>query len=182
MEGGGKSFDSESLIEQRKRAIYNVFGCGHLLLGEKGGGSYNLHEGMTNNLYFYIERTTAMIEEVLNKDLVRQLFRLNEWDLTIDQIPKIKAGDITPISLEEKGKYINRVARMLPATPYVVNMLLKDLGIQDRIEEDASADDIREMLFTFEDPSKVGISEGSSGEGDSQQGGSQSDTNSENKA
>ena len=97
-------------------------------------------------------------------------------------IPVYQHGEVQPISLDEKGKYINRVARLLPAVPDVVNELLSDMGIDYRVKEDATEDDIREMLFTFVDESRVGEGDGSSGTGSSQDGGGSSDTNSENAA
>ena len=181
VEGGGKSFDVEALVEQRKKAIYNSFGAANLITGDSSGGSYNLISGQNTIHSHYVERDIAIIEEVWNTDIIPQLFRLNEWDLSYDQVPKLVAGDIEPVSLEEDGKYFNRVMRSLPAVPDVVNHLLAKQKIPYRVPEGTTPEEIRAMLFDFQEESKVGTGEGSSGQGSSQSSGSQSDTNSENK-
>ena len=70
--------------------------------------------------------------------------------------------------------------RALPAHPDVVNHLLEVQGIAYRVPEETTAEEIREMLFDFQEESKTGTGEGSSGQGSSTQG--NSDTNSENTA
>lgn len=181
VEGGGKAFDVEALVEQRKRAIYNSFGAANLITGDSNGGSYNLITGQNTIHSHYVERDISVIEEAWNHDIIKQLFRLNEWELDHDQYPRLVAGDIEPVSLEEDGKYFNRVMRSLPAVPEVVNHLLSKQNIKYRIPDGTSPNEIREMLFDFQEESKVGVGEGTSGQGSSQSSGSQSDTNSENK-
>ena len=181
VEGGGKAFNTTEIIEQRKKAIYNAFGAANLLAGDGSGGSYNLMEGQNTIHAHYVERDISVIEETWNTDIIPQLFRLNEWGLSLEDFPKIVAGDIEPVSLDEAGKFFNRVMRSLPAVPEVVNHLLELQKIPYKIPAGTSPKDIREMLFDFQEESKVGGGEGSSGTGGSQNGG-QSDNNSENTA
>lgn len=179
VEGGGKSFNLVEILEQSKKAIYNAFGAANLLAGETSGGSYNQLEGQ-NSLHAYtVERNVNLIEEVWNKDIWPQLFRLNEWDLSPEDMPKFKAGEITQVSLAEAGQFFNRVMRALPAVPEVVNHLLDLQGIDYQVDPNATPTEIREMLFAFEEESKVGTGEGSSGSGSDQQ--KNSDSNTENK-
>lgn len=182
VDGSSKMFDLVEIIEQKKKAIYTVLGASHLITGESGsGGSYNLLEGKADQAAHLAERDSIIIDEMWNKKVIPLILKLNGFTNELpSDIPVYQHGEVQPISLDEKGKYINRVARLLPAVPDVVNELLSDMGIDYRVKEDATEDEIREMLFTFEDPSKVGVSEGHSGQGQSQQGGSSSDTNSEN--
>lgn len=178
--GTNKNFDLVAIIEQKKKNIFLALGVTHLITGENGGSSYNLHEGKASVAAHYAERDNNIIDEMWNKHIIPLLLRLNNFKEKVSDIPVFKHGEVQPVSLDEKGKYINRVARMLPAVPDVVNTLLKDIGCDYRVPEDATADDLREMLFTFEDPSKVGTGDGSSGSGSTQSGGAASDTNNEN--
>lgn len=182
VDGSSKMFDLVEIIEQKKKAIYTVLGASHLITGESGsGGSYNLLEGKADQAAHLAERDSIIIDEMWNKKVIPLILKLNGFTNELpSDIPVYQHGEVQPISLDEKGKYINRVARLLPAVPDVVNELLSDMGIDYRVKEDATEDDIREMLFTFEDVSKVGEGEGSSGTGSSQDGGGSSDTNSEN--
>ncbi len=178
VDGGGKNFDLTAMIEQRKKAIYNCFGAANLITGESGG-SYNLIEGQNSIHAFYVERDISVILEGFNKDIIPQLFRLNGWKLTPEQMPKLCAGEIQPVTLSEFGQYVNRVGRFIPAKPDIGNAILERMGIDYRIPDNVTPDEYREMLFTYEEPQKNAQGEGSSGTGDSQDG-AQSDQNTEN--
>jgi hypothetical protein len=179
IEGSGKNFAIEEIIEQKKRAIYNVLSSQHLITGENGGGSMNLHEGQSSMAALISDRDNMIVDEMWNKQVFPLLLRINGYtDLSYDEIPYWEHGPVQPISYDEKGKYINRVARLLPAVPDVVNNLLEDLNVDYRVPENATTDDIRSMMFTFEDPSKVGTGEGSGGQGNNTQ--INSDTNANN--
>ena len=59
-------------------------------------------------------------------------------------------------------------------------MLLEELGIDDRIPDEYTPDQVRELLFNFQEPSKVGAANGgTSGTGTKPQ--DNSDQNTENK-
>lgn len=183
VEGGSKTFDVVALVEQRRKAIFNCFSCQNMISGENGGGSYNLLEGQTSLQAHAVELDNMVVDEMWNKQIFPQLLKLNSIKLTDpDNMPVWKSGDIQEVSIDEYGKYVNRVARLLPAHADVVNAIMAKMKINHRLSHDTSPEDIRKMLFTFEEPSKVGSGEGSSGTGDSQNGGGGSDTNSENKA
>ena len=181
IEGTGKNFDVVELIEQRKKAIYNCFGAANLITGENGG-SYNLIEGQNGIHAHYIERDVSVIEEGLNNDVIPQLFRMNEWKLDHTQIPKIKAGEIEPISADESGKFIQRVASvgMMPIVPETVNYFLKTAGVPYQVPQDMSTEELKEIMSNY--VSNSGEGEGTSGTGNSQSGGIGSTTNSDNKA
>lgn len=181
IEGSGKNFDVVELIEQRKKAIYNCFGAANLITGETGG-SYNLIEGQNGIHAHYIERDISVIEEGLNKDVIPQLFRLNGWKLPHNKLPKIKAGEIEPLSADESGKFIQRVASvgMMPLVPETVNYFLKTAGVPYQVPQDMSTDDLREIMTNYISNSGEGF--GTSGTGSSQNGGASSATNSDNKA
>lgn len=183
IDGRNGSFDVVELVEQRKRSIFNVFSCQNMISGENGGGSYNLLEGQTSIQAHAVELDNMVVDDMLNRQVFRKLLLLNNLVPEDESdIPVWKSGEVQELSMDEYGKYINRVARMLPAHADVVNAILAKMKVNHRLSNDASPDDIREMLFTFEDPSKVGVGEGSSGQGSSQEGGAGSDQNSENSA
>lgn len=181
VEGGGKGFNIGELVEQRRRSIFTVMGCQSLIAGESGGGSYNLNEGNVTVQAHFVERDCMIIEEMWNKQIIPKMLRLNRIKVEdITKIPVWTSGDVQEVSMDEHGKYVNRVARLLPAVPEVGNKLLKMLGIDYRIDKDATPEEIRAMAFDFVEESKTGEGEGSSGSGSNAQG--NTDTNSENKA
>jgi hypothetical protein len=180
VEGGGKAFDVEALVEQRKKAIYNSFGAANLITGENGGGSYNLISGQNTIHAHFVERDISVIEEAWNRDIIPQLFRLNEWNLSYDQLPKIVAGEIEEVSLDETGKFIQRVGTSgyLPIVPEVINHILKSANIDYRVSDKMSTEDLK--LILSDNTSRSGEGAGTSGTGDSQSSGN--NNNMENTA
>lgn len=182
VDGTGKQFDLEALVEQRKKAIYNVFGAANLIAADSSGG-YNQLEGQNSLHSHFIERDIAVIEEAWNKDIIPQLFRMNEWDLTEEELPKIKAGELTPVTIEEFSKGIQRVGAvgLLPRTPEVINEILSGLGMTYRVDTSMTQDELDTILTDATTRSGDGMSTGlPSGTGDSN--GNNSATNSDNKA
>jgi hypothetical protein len=185
IDGGGRNFDTVALIEQRKRAIYNAFGAGNLIAGDGAGGSYNMLEGMNNIHSFYIDRDIAVIEEALNTDINPQLFRLNGWDLSPEDMPVVKAGAIEPLSIDEFGKMLQRIAAVSLAPtrdPKFLNEIYSKLGINYRFADNATPESIEHLMSDMTSRSGDGLSSGlGNGVGDSTaKGGDRSTSNKEN--
>lgn len=181
IDGASKMFDLVEILDQKKKAIFTVLGASDLIAGEDGGGSYNLLEGKSEQKSYYAKRDSIIIEDMWNKKIIPVLLRLNNMVVEKESDRVIyKSGEVQPVSLDEYGKFVNRVARLLPARAEVGNALLERMGVDYRIPEDTTPEEYRELLFDFAEPAKVGDGGGSSGTGNSQSGGSQSDTNSEN--
>lgn len=187
IEGGGKSFDTVALIEQRKRAIYNAFGAGNLIAGDGAGGSYNMLEGQNSIHSFYIERDIAVIEEALNTDINLQLFRLNGWNLSPADLPTIKAGAIEPLSIGEFSKALQQLAAvsLTPSRdPKFLNEIYSKLGIDYRFPENATPESITGVLpesvvSRSGDGAKSGLNDGVGTS--TAKGGDRSASNKENK-
>ncbi len=184
IEGGGKSFNLVEIIEQKKTAIFNVLGASHLITGESGGGSYNLHEGKANVQAHYSKRDNIIIDDCWNKDISPYILKMNNLtNEKISDIPVYEHGEVQPLSADEEGKYIMRTQRFLPLVPEVVNKILSTIGVHDYT---VPADATREELLEICALSGVGInngeSEGSSGTGNTQTEVSNSDNNGENAA
>ena len=104
LEGNGRQFSPGEMIQQRRKAIYDIWGAGHILTGE-GSVSYNSAE-VKNSIHLqYIKKDINVIEEGYNTDLIPQLLNdLNEFDLEHDELPKICAGEIDKASFDEVFK------------------------------------------------------------------------------
>ena len=180
IEGNGKAFDLEKLVEQRRKFIYSVFGASNLISNDSSGG-YNQLEGQTNLHYHFIERDIGVIEEAWNMNLIPQLFRLNEWNLPFKDLPKIKAGAMSPASIDELGKWAQRLGAtgLFPKTVDSVNELLEKSGFTYRIPENTSKEELHELLGEMTTRSGDGMTSGlPSGVGSSS--GNNSATNSDN--
>ena len=104
VDGGGKNFNITEIIEQKKKAIHNVLSTRHLISGENGSSSYNLHEGQAGSAALVADRDNMIIDEMWNKVIFPKLLRLNDWKVKAADMPRWEHGAVQPISYDEKGK------------------------------------------------------------------------------
>lgn len=144
--GAGKQFDLQEIINKRREAIYSSFGALNLISNESKGG-YNQLEGQNNIHHAFITNTIDTIVDAINNDLIPQLLSLNNIQCSLEDVPVFRAGDISSVSLDEVGKFIQRVASvgMLPAVPAVFNEVLEKGGFDYRIDEDMSQEELSEI-------------------------------------
>ncbi|AUR89043.1 portal protein [Vibrio phage 1.121.O._10N.286.46.C4] len=191
VEGGGKGFDINAIIESKRKGIFGVLAGMHLISGENGGSSYNLREGQASTQAMHVQLDSEIIDEMYNKHVFPKLLDLNGWEYKLEDLPRWESGEVQPLSVDEFGKAINRVKPFLPATSQVVNQVMKGIGLKDcDIDENLSPEEVRKLMITYVEPNlpdvskdtnpEAGDGEGSSGTGSTQDGGLGSDTNSEN--
>ncbi|MNY27079.1 hypothetical protein D3C86_1609660 [compost metagenome] len=153
-----------------------------LILGQDGGGSFSLAESLNGISQMAIEARLIEIKEVLNHDLVKQLFQLNGWP--IDVLPEITYGDLSTPDLDVLSKFIQRVgaAGMLSQDPKTVNWIAEQANMPVPFTDSTiDISEAREQLTGFTSSAGEGMEEGMpSGTGDATGGGDQSTGNSEN--
>ena len=183
IEGSGKNFAIESIIEQKKRAIYTVLSSQHLITGENGGGSMNLHEGQVGISALISDRDSMIVDEMWNKQIFPLLLRFNGFKLEEDEIPTWEHGDVQPRSDDEKGKLLQRMGSvaLLPKNdPVFMNEIMRFANFDYAFDETLSPEEV--ISLCGEVTSRGGEGQGSSGTGNTQVGGGGSATNSNNSA
>lgn len=132
-----------------------------LILGQEGGGSFSLAESLDSVTKMVVDARLTQIKEQLNHDLIPQLFALNNWDIT--DLPYFDYGEVSNQSLDEIGKFIQRVAAvgMLPKTPEVVNFATDRLGITPQFKEDTPQEDFLPFLTQYQSGAGEGLEKGS---------------------
>lgn len=187
IDGRQKSFELVDIIEQKKKAIYNVLSASHLITGENGGGSYNLLEGKAGIQAHASERDNLIIDDMINKTIIPILLRLNGFtNEKISDIPVYKHGAAQPLSLDETSKALQRTGAvgLLPSKdPVFLNEMYEKMGFEYRFDEDGDKEEMMEKLGENTSRSGDGMTQGmSNGTGDATSGGDTSTTNSENSA
>lgn len=175
---GGSNRDSDVIITRNENKMLMAFLADVLKLGTEAHGSYALSESKTNLLAHGVEHHLKLIKNVLNHDLIRQLYALNGWEYNDETSVKFHYGDIETRELDVLSKFVQRTMSVgaIRATKELEDMLLEQVGVETT---DSDAD----MNFIeTENNSRSGESEGTSGTGDSQSGGSNSENNSDNAA
>lgn len=167
IDGMGKQYSTAQLISDRKKSILDRLGAGFLNVGNDKGGSYNLSESKQTIHTQFVQRVNEIILEALNENLLPQLLALNDIRLPESEMPYIKAGNIVDVDMEGFSKAVQRIGAVgyLPKTPEVINRILEVMGIDFKVPDDISQEELMKMLG--EDTSRAGdgMTRGSSGNG-----------------
>jgi len=174
IDGGGKQYSTDLIIDQKKKSIYSVFGTSYLLLGQDSVGSYALSTTGTSTHGFYVSRNIAQKVVVIENQLAPQLLRSNNIFLDFEDMPEFKPADPTELDLETASKFIQRVGSVEKLTPAALEFIFEKSGLP--------IDNISDLDFTSKGESRASEGKGTSGTGGSQSGGKNSSTNMENKS
>lgn len=157
---GQKAYDVNEVIGRFKKEIVTTLMAAHMILGQEGGGSYNLAESMTGISQMVIRTRLQEIADQLNHDLIPQLFALNGWDVTVT--PYFDFGEVEQETLDEIGKYVQRCGAvgLMPKTPELVNYLTERMGAPVQFEPDASRDTFEPQLTGYETGAAEGMASG----------------------
>lgn len=160
---GQKSYNTKEIIQHYNAEILTSLFADFLSLGNNGSGSFSLAETKVSVIEMAIESKLMEIRSQLNHDLIPQLFALNGWDTDI--VPYMDYGSISKESLDEIGKFVQRVSAvsMMPKTPETVNWVMKQADIPFHVDEDTSSEELNEMLTPMTSRSSEGMSSGLNG-------------------
>lgn len=169
IDGAGKQYNTQDLVNSRKKAILDRFGAGFINLGNDGQGSYNLSESKQSIHGHFVQRDIDIILEAFNRNLIPQLLAMNNIRLTDEDMPRLKPGLIQEVDMEGFSKFVQRVGAVgyLPKTPGVVNKILQVGGFDEEIPEDIGMEELLKLLGEDTSRSGDGMGRGSTGNGTS---------------
>lgn len=158
---GGKSYDTNKIIQRYSNEILQALFADMLKLGQDSVGSYSLADSKSSIMAMAIESRLKEIQDVLNTDLMRQLFEVNGW--SIEQLPEFQYGDLDEIDIDKFSQAIQRIKAvgLIAPTQGNVNFIAETLGLPDKVDEDISQDALNELLGPSESRSGDGLSKGS---------------------
>lgn len=179
---GQKSYDTNAIIGRYTSEILTALFADFLALGSSGSGSFSLAETKVSIIEMTLESKLNEIKDQLNNDLVRQIWELNGWET--DVMPYFDYGSISKESLDEIGKFVQRVAAvsMLPKAPEVVNWIMKQADIPYHVDESLTPEELSDQLTPMTSGAAQGMTSGlPSGTGDNTgSSGDSSTSNNEN--
>lgn len=169
IDGAGKQYSTQELVNSRKKAILDRFGAGFINLGNDGQGSYNLSESKQSIHGHFVQRDIDIIVESFNKNLIPQLLALNNIRLSDEDMPRLKPGLIQEVDMEGFSKFVQRIGAVgyLPKTPAVINKILEVGGFDEEIPEDMPMEEMLKLLGEDTSRSGDGMSKGTTGNGTS---------------
>lgn len=167
IDGMGKQYSTAQLISDRKKSILDRLGAGFINVGNDKGGSYNLSESKQTIHTQFVQRVNEIILEALNENLLPQVLALNGIRLSEADMPKVKAGNIVDVDMEGFSKAVQRIGAVgyLPKTPEVINKILEVMGIDFKVDENISQEELNKMLGEDTSRSGDGMGKGSTGNG-----------------
>lgn len=138
---GKKNFDISKIKEYYKNLIFTSLFADVLQMGQTATGSFALGAIKNSLSGAYAERLIANIAEVLQNDLIRQTYELNNWPT--DRMGTFDYDGIEPADLETFSKAVQRMGATgyIPKSLEVVNAVLDSLGI-DPLPEDTVIEDV----------------------------------------
>lgn len=172
IEGGGKQYSTSDIIEQKKKAIYNTFGAGFLILGQDSVGSYSLSSSATSTHGFFVQDNINEKVDVLNTQMAPRLLAANNIFLDFEDMPTFEAGEPNELDLELLSKTVQRMKSTGALTEEALTHLYEKAGLP--------IEGIDELTFDDGDTSRGGEGGGTSGIGSTQSGGASTDDNAEN--
>ena len=138
---GKKNFDLNKIKDYYKNLIFTSLFSDVLQMGQSATGSFALGAIKNSLSGAYAERLIANIAEVIQNDLIRQTYELNNW--STERMGTLDYDGIEPADLETFSKAVQRMGATgyLPKTLDVINTVLINLGI-DPLPEDADLDEL----------------------------------------
>lgn len=167
IDGAGKQYNTQDLVNARKKAILDRFGAGFMNVGNDGQGSYNLSESKQTIHGHFVQRDIDLILESINRNLIPQLLALNDIRLSDEDMPKVKPGLIAEIDMENFSKFVQRIGAVgyLPKTVTVINKILEVGGFDEEFAEDMPLEELMSKLGQNESRSGDGFAAGTTGNG-----------------
>ena len=105
--GGTRDLDIDTIIKRYQHDIARSVMAEFLMLGSTQGGSYSLSKSKTDLFLKSLESYINSVYDVINKQLIEPLWRLNGLDFNL--MPKIVPGDVAPHDLKELGSYLRNL-------------------------------------------------------------------------
>lgn len=143
---GTKGYDVNAIINRYDNKMLMAFFSDLLKMGQEKVGSFSLAGAKTSMLAMAIEYRLSEITDVLNSDLIKQIYALNGWE--DERLPKFVHEDLDEADLDEFSKAIQRIKAvgLISPTAGNVNTIAEKLGLPDRVEEDMDQDELNILL------------------------------------
>ena len=142
---GSSTYDVSEIIARFRREIVTGLMYPSMIIGQDGSGSFALAESLEGISATVVESRLTTIRDILNQDLIPQLFALNGWD--VDILPSFEFEDVSRSSLDEWSSAIQRIASngLIKLDAKTINKIHSRLGLDTAYDdEDVSVEEIRE--------------------------------------
>ena len=125
---GGKSYDTSAIIQRYTSNILVSLFADLLQLGNNSNGSFALAGSKESIITYALDYRLREIKNVLDNDLIKQTFEMNQWDTKV--LPEFVYEPLDSVDLDLLSKYAQRVMAVsgLEADREVLNILRTAIG------------------------------------------------------
>lgn len=125
---GKKGFDINKIKTYYQNAIYTAMQADLLILGQSNTGSFALAQFKNSVTASAVNAMAQMIKDVINTDLIPQIYELNQWDNS--DMVQIDYDGLDTVDLESLGAFVMRVSGQaaLEKDREVLNIIRKAMG------------------------------------------------------
>jgi hypothetical protein len=134
------------IIQRYTNEILQCLFADVLQMGSVKGGNYNVVDSKATLLELVVEARLRELCEVVNKNLIPELWRLNGWDDT--KTPKLTFGELSRPDLEVWAKAMQQLSATnnIAKTPRNINYIAEMMNLPDRVSEDLTKKELDDVL------------------------------------
>lgn len=140
-EGGKKNFDLNEIKNYYQNQIYTGLSSDVLILGSNGVGSFALGQIKNSLTGSAVESMLDNIVDSFNRDVIRQIYELNNWDVT--RCCTLDYENLHSTDLETVSKFYQRIAS--------VGLIEKDRAVLNAVRTAIGIDPLPDDLPPQED-------------------------------
>ena len=131
-----------SIISRYKNEVFQAMCADILTIDDGQSASSSLTTNKQTMFNMFVEARLREFIEVINSDLIPDLFARNGWDIT--KTPKLKYDRVEKLTVAEMAKAIQQLSATstIPITPENTNYMAEVFGFPTRVPLDISFDDL----------------------------------------
>lgn len=155
---GTATYDVSAIIARYRKEIVTGILAPSLIIGQDGSGSFALAESLEGISATVVEARLVEMRDVLNHDLIKQLFQINGWDTEV--LPYFDFEEVKRTNLDDWSSAIQRIASngLIKLDANTVNTIHSRLGLETAYDdENVSPDEIRENATNFQSNAGEGM-------------------------
>ena len=133
VQGGGKQFDMNAIINRKQNEILTVFNADVLKMGQDKVGSYSPSDTKTNLMALGVQHHMDLMADAINRDLIPQTLAMNGWFFEQEEMPYLTYEDLEDQDRAEFAKAMQQLCavNMVLPTPEAISQAHKIMGLPD---------------------------------------------------
>ena len=157
-----------SIISRYKNEVFQAMCADILTIDDGQSASSSLTTNKQTMFNMFVEARLREFIEVINSDLIPDLFARNGWDIT--KTPKLKYDRVEKLTVAEMAKAVQQLSatQTIPITAENTNYMAEVFGFPTRVPLDISFDDLIKLRgYGLDQQSRSGdgLAVGTVGEG-----------------